>query len=648
MANNPFMSAPDVGQQGNAPQERPANPFMSAPDVGQQVQNQQEEPSGMSGMFNAASSFLDPIGSAAANSSGQVNPNSTFMDKVEIMNRGFQRTALGGLQLINRGLRETVGRLSPALTEDSRAFDQQLAASNQRGEQRYQEAYARTPSPITSMAGQLGGSIIGTVPATIAGGPGAAAAVGRGVASGALAGLEDYSASDSERLTKTAVGGLAGGALTGAAVGISALGKTLFPSIGVSSFVQKVFSPKKAAIQDIAGNIKADAGNDAAAALAKVNRVRAEGIQGRTPGEAIPGPITRAHELSAVADDIDKAAVAKVATTSQNYGKKEIYKAIANMATPQTKALQKDSFKAMAQEYIDNSGKLTTAAPTIEKRSVLGEVGGTEKYIPDVIKSNKILSQKYNNVMNAESSAVRNLPDNSVAKLHKIKDAIDADLYNAEPNKAGVIAKVISPDKKNALIEAKSQLTSLLEQSPSYNAAMAATQKIKTQEWYEAAIRGKAVKAGQGGKLSVDELHQALFNSTAQKQKFIKDVAATGGDPEQAQKVLQLSDSLRQSPLMRVMKRMNSGESVVSVYGRDAGMIQNLVSKLTLDKYRKALLDVTLSGDKWADDISKVLSAKEGASQAKKYFELMLKAAGTGAVGAVSKSVASKYGVEGQ
>ena len=638
-SNNPFIGLSPQGGQGYQEDPNVAPQGSQGPSGSSMGQ-----PSDITGMLT---SFLDPVGAIARDPQGAAQSSSGFMDKVEIMNRGFQRVALGGLQLLNRGVRETAGRFSDSINQDSLALDRRIDASNQRGEQRYQDAYARTPSLTADIIGKVGGAVLGTAPLMGSGG-GALATIGRGIAGGVLGGAEDYSANDNERMGKMAMGGALGGALSGAAVGISAVGQSLFPSIGTSSFVKKMFQPKAAAIQDRASDIVTDSGDDVGAALAKVRKVQAEGTMGRTPGEAIPGPVTRSHELSSVADDMDKAAVSKVAQASQNYGKKEIYSAISQMATPKVKTLQRDSFRAMAEEYIDNSGKLTTAAPTIEKRSVLGEIGATEQYVPDVIKSNRILTQKYKDVMNAESSAVRSLPENSVAKWHKIKDAIDDDLYKAEPNKAGVIAKEISPDRKNALIEAKTKLTSMLEQSPSYNAAMAATQKMKTQEYYETLVRSKAIKAGQGGKLSVDELHQMLFNTKAQQKKFIRDVAATGGDPEQAQKVLQLSDSLRQSPLARVLKRMNDGESIVAVYGKDVGVIQKFISKLTVDKYRKALLDVTLSGDQWADDIAKVLSTKGEIPKAKEFYRMILKVSGQGAATAASTEQARKmnYGVQ--
>lgn len=648
-SNNPFMGLSSQGGQGSQEDPNVAPRGFQGPSG-----SSMSQPSGMAGTL---SSFLDPVGAIARDPQGAAQSSSGFMDKVEIMNRGFQRVALGGLQLLNRGVRETAGRFSDSINQDSLALDRRIDASNQRGEQRYQDAYARTPSLTADIIGKVGGAVLGTAPLMGSGG-GALATIGRGIAGGVLGGAEDYSANDKERMGKMAMGGALGGALSGAAVGISAAGQSLFPSIGTSSFVKKMFQPKAAAIQDRASDIVTDAGDDVGAALAKVRKVQAEGTMGRTPGEAIPGVVTRAHELSSVADDIDKAAVSKVAQASQNYGKKEIYSAIARMATPKVKTLQNDSFKAMEEEFVSPEGVLsnTPSKVAVEKTSPIVSSSGapiktlemTDKYIPEIIKDDKILTSNFKKVMAAQSEKWNNLPSNSVAKLHKVKDLIDDELYKAEPNKAGVITKEISPDRENALIEAKNKLTRTLEQSPSYNAAMAATQKIKTQEWYEAAVRSKAVKAGQGGKLSVDELHQALFNTTAQKQKFIRDVAATGGNPEQAQKVLQLSDSLRQSPTMRILKRMNDGESIVAVYGKDVGVIQKFISKLTVDKYRKALLDVTLSGDQWADDIAKVLSTKGEIPKAKEFYKMILKVSGQGAATAATTEQARKmnYGVQ--
>ena len=631
---NPFMepsrNAPE-GQQGVNPNQ----------PMGQQGVEANRPPVGPNEL--PQSSVKTPEGMNQLDSASK-----TLNDKLDIFNRGFERMALGGLQLLNRGIRETAGRLplvGNAIVQDSLALDQQLAASNQRGEQRYNEAYARTPSPLTSLAGSIGGSVVATAPLIAASSPTALGTIGIGAAGGAAAGFMDYSAADKERVTKAALGGAFGGIATGAFLGASSLVRSIGGDKGTSSAIEKMFKPKEAAVKDIAASIKTDAGDDAAAALAKVKDIQAEGTMGRTPGEAIPGTVTRANELSIIANDAEKAQVSKVAQTSQNYVKKQIYDSIDKMAPPEVKGIQKQAFANMEKEFIDTTGKLTDAPPATADAAT----------VPEFIKNNTTLMEKYVDVVKAKSETWKNLPEGSVAKLHKIKDLIDDDLYKAEPNAAGIITKELSPDKKLALEEAKAQIEPILKQSSSYVEAMAATQKLKLKDYYSQLISKKDPKAGQGGELSVDELYQALFKGTGRKQMFLRDVASTGGDPVQAEKMLGLVDSLRQSPLMRVLKRVNSGESVSAVYGKDVGAIQRIVSKLTMNQYRKALLDVTLSGDKWADDVARVLEAPTGVPQTTAFFKLIGEVAGKSAVNAASAGLGkqverrnSMYGINPQ
>jgi len=639
MADNMFTAPPSpeeqealakMGEQSAVPEQ--ANSLMApaSPEEQQALQQQQgASPQGAAPMASES----DRI---AADANGVPITKSAFMDKVDIMNRGFDQYAIGGMQLLNEGVKA----LSGGRLDASGA----LSAANQRSQMRRDEAYARTPSPGAEILGQIGGATIASAPAlmatTGAGALGVARAIGQGAASGGMAGVMDVADTGEDHLRAGVKGAAIGGALSGGVAAVGAMARTLFPKIGVSSFVKKVFQPKAAAVEDIASNISTDAGG-IKQGLAKVNKIVQEGTQGRTPGEAIPGMLTRAKELSLVADDADKAAVAAQNLQTQNLGKKGIYEAVAGMSSPKTKALQKSSFDTIKNEFISPDGKLSTAPLKAEVRSIYGNVTASKEYIPDFIKENATLAQRYK----IASKTFSEKP-NSVAQMHKIKDMLDTEIDSLEPmGKIIMNNKPVSPEDLQQLHQLKAanlKIKSVLSQSDAYNAAMKTTQKIKIRENYENIIRDKGVKAGQSGKLSLEELHTSMFDDSHKMRQFVKDVRTTGGDPAQARKIIQLSDSLRQSPLARVMKRINEGESTVAVYGRDVGIVHRFLNKITIDRYRKALLDITLSGDKWAKDVSSVLDTKGQLPQAEKLYKLVMKVGAQGTAAAASGKAASK------
>lgn len=619
---NPFLSLPKVGGQQEQPQEN-TNPFLSLPKVDpqvpQQVEQQQQPSQGILGQ--------------------------TFEDKLEIFNRGFERYALGGLQLMSAGVRNTVGNLpgvGDAVTRGTEAFDAKLQQQNDASQQSYNQAYARTPSPVVDFLGNVGGATVASAPAlmatTTAGPASALRMVGQGVASGVAAGATDYSESTGERATKAAIGGAVGGAIPAGLYGSQAVLERFIPGNSISGFIKKFLFPVEAAKQDIAQAVVLDSANNVDDALARVLAAKKSGTGGATPAEMLstnPKSQIRATEAGIKVGDADKGAVAESIIGRTNQAKQQIYDNIASLNTPEIQAAQTEGFAKMAQDFVAPDGAmLKGAAPE------------SLNYVPDVIKNNTVLSDTLKAVQEANVPGWGDLPANSVAQLHKVKDVIDDQLMKATPNKqTGAIAKAMKLIPEKELKAAKAQLVSVLEQSDGYNEAMAATNLIKRNQYYNEMIDATKAKAGSGGELTLEQLTDAVIPNVLRQKEFVKDVVKAGGDVKQVEKLVEVAESLKGSPLWNVLK----GGAVKDTYSgaNKLGIVQQFVSDLTMDRYFKAMLDVTLSGDKWADDIAKVLSAKAGEQQQKGFMGLIFNAArGLNAAEKTTRSALTATSVE--
>lgn len=543
---------------------------------------------------------------------------SSFMDKVDIFNRGFERYALGGLQMLNNV--PVLGRALPT--------DEQLAAKNAQSEANYQQAYARTPSPVVDFLGRTGGAITAATPAamatTTAGPAGLVGAVGQGAATGAMSGLMDYSENTSDRLEKGLIGGAVGGAFGAAAFGAGQLFQAISPKIGASSFVKKFFQPKAAAVDDIASAIKTDYAGNIPRALDDIANAPA----GATPGEALGKGasqvgVLRNQEASIPLDASAKQSVSENIIPRVNDAKKGIYEAIGRMGTPKVKQAKSDAFAAMNDEFISPDGSLVKGAPV------------STNYVPEFIKENPILSTKYAEVANAQSKAISSLPDNSVAKLHQVEASIKMDLFNAVPNpKTGIALKALEPDEKMALIEAQRAIRPILEQSDEYSKAMAASSSLEKHNYYQELIKTKKADAGAKGSLSLDQVFDTVIPQKMRQQQFIKAVTDTGGDPTAVRQLVDIADSLRKAPLWETLKGNKIGGQGLN--GGNVSMIKQFVSDLTMDRYYKAMLDITLSGDKWKPMISEVLKAESEQAQQIGFLSLLKEAVKQSPRGAVN------------
>ena len=497
-----------------------------------------------------------------------------------------------------------------------------LHTYNQMQERSAAEAADR--SPKAALAGTVLGGI-GTVAAYGgAGSPGVTlpAKMLASAGIGASQGYVDYADTESDRLKKAALGGAVWGATPALLAGA---GKVLTSS-GTSGLIKKIVSPKKAALKDLSfrvGTAVDDNVGTLANASAPAERL---GIKTLTPGQTAMGTVDdvgsktsytagadqlRAKELSLQGSDEVKRAMVQNERASMGKTSKYVNDTVEAMAPENAKGIQKEAFQKMNTEYVRPDGTITTNA--------------SESGVLDIISNNPILANKWKEVKGAQSKKIQDLPDNSLGQLHAMRASIDHDLKAASSTKLKAADKPLSMDVKQSLIEAKKELDGVLKQSDTFKSAMHVTKQIKIKEGYQELL-AKAPNP-YGTKLpTFDTVHKTLFGSPQKVEEFLKNVATTGGNVKQAEDIIAVSGQLYKSTLARVAKRISSDESgMFQAYGSAAGMISKMVDKVTTGRYAKALTELTLSGDKWKSEVTKVLEAKNS-SKASEWLKLILKA----------------------
>jgi len=613
---NRFAAKYDAPAEGAAP-ALPIEGAAAAP---------QGEPS-QGGAAPPANRFAAKYDAPAEGAAPAVQPppstGNSFMDGVENFNRQFERMALGIQDKVLQG----IGKLPGAEDGANRARNA-LATYNHMQERSAAEAAARSPKSA------IAGSVLGAIGTGVAFGgasPAAAASLpakmlaGAGV--GAGLGYADYADTEGERVKKSIVGGLIGGAIP-PVVSVAKAGFNALKGGETSGIIQKIFSPKEAALKDAAYRMGTAVDDSPEALAAAAAPAKSLGIDTLTPGQVAMGAVDdagsktsytagadqlRARELSLSGGDEAKRAM--VMNDRESIGKtsKYVNDTVEAMAPTDAKGIQKEAFKKMNTEYVTPDGEITNDASN----------GG----VLDIIKNNSVLANKWNEVKGASSNQIKDLPDNSIGQLHAMRASIDYDLKAASSTKLKAADKPLSRDVKQSLIEAKAELDGVLDKSDSFTSAMKLTKQIKIKEGYQELLAKAPNPAGTGSP-TFDAVHKTLFGTPQKVSDFLKSVSDTGGDVEQTKNIIAVSGQLYKSTLGRVAKRLsNNDEGTFRAYGSAHGVISDVIDKLTTSRYNKAMLDLTLSGSKWQDEVAEVLVAK-GSSQQKKWLTLIGKAAG--------------------
>ncbi len=535
---------------------------------------------------------------------------STFMDFVDGFNRQFERYAEGGIQLGLKG--------ASALGLNTSNAQASLANIHTQKEQNYNEAFSRSPYAATT------GAVLGSVGSAMAyGGPavgssaGLAAKTAAGAASGAGLGALEYATPEDSRLTRAAVGGTIGAAIPAAVDIGSNLLSAMVNKPGVSGYVAQLFTPKKAALQDIAYRAGTVVGEDTGKVAQSVKDATDLGIT-LTPGQALGSAGMRAEEKSLALNDVSKRAANQVNTNSINKIQEHIKGAIDDMAPAGTKELKDDLY------------------------SKLGNLSADDETAKSLI-SNPIIGDRLAKINKAGSSTYRELPDNSVIKLDKVKQSIDEQLFNDQH--ALDSSTKLDPIVRDGLMDSRSQIVNSLDAlHPEYAEARKVSQSLILQKQYNHLIDKVSLKEGNNLEPTFDDVNKALFGNTEKVKLFLQDIEKTGGDVRQAHKIVNVANQLYKSTLSNVTSKAGKFEGdVVPLYGRDSGLVQRMVNGLSGERYGKALLNLTIGGNKWADEVTNILAAPKGPKQNIELLKALTKA---GTSRAASTTVANEVGIK--
>lgn len=537
-------------------------------------------------------------------------------DKLSIFNKRVENFALGGMQLLSGAVRHTAGYL-PVIGDDISAgtevFDSMITEQKQKNDQIYNEASERTPSPITSFAGDVVGS--GITSAVGAGGAmiKGAGTIVQGLMGGLSASASDYSDTGQERLIKMGIGGTIGAALPMAYIGYQSAFKSILDAPGVSSTISKMFTPKTAAIDDFAHAVKLDSGNSADDALSALNKVKQSGgPQGGTIAEVMgtnsKGKVRQLEASIKVPDELQGGMAEHLGQT--NVLKGQLKNTLDDMRSPEVLKAKDEAFNAMESQFLTKEGKISVNPSTD---------------VPDVVENNSILKGLYDKIKTSELKKYQDMPDNSLRKLHLIKSHIGKQLNNAKPNKMGQTPVPFKDPEEGLLLkQAQNELNTVLKQSPEYNVAMQKSASVIRAKNYTESVN--TIKPLAGNKdPTLEQVANELIPNPMKKQKFAQDVIDSGGDPVQITELLNKIDTLKYSPIWDAIRGGKYGGNLTPGDSQ-LGVIQKTVQNWTMKRYYKALSEVTLSGDKWVDDIANVLKQSSDKGILDSWFSLLKKA----------------------
>lgn len=607
-----------------------SNPFDSLPEAKQPTAANTSQTSAA----NTSHPTVNPFDSLPSADKSAGLFNQTFIDGVEAFNRSFGKKAEGALQLFAQ---------ATGLSSLEKRVDTVNAQNNQSLEE------ARSRSPVATTVGGITGDVASSVGYGALGaatGMGIAAkvpavslaasdvasgaqvlpgvvrgAAGMAAASGGL-GYLDYAPTQEEHLANAKDSALLGAGMYGAATAIGVPLKALAPKEGVSGFLTKVLNPNKAAVQDLAHRVNVDeiaAGKPGMLSSASAAAER-QGVP-MTPGQLMQheqlagGGNTRGAELAMRIPEQQKLAVAAVSNEQLSKISDGVKQSLDDMVpggTEKAIATKNKLYAELDNEVFANPKDASKSAATLTQSSP----------VLDTIKSNPILKSHLDDI---NQSSLSKLPDNSFVKVDALKKSIDEKLWNdsnpfVDPSKK--MPFYVRDDLKAARDELMDSLK-VYDNNPKYVQARQLSQQITTQGKYLDILEKKAPGASQGGKLSIDNTYNALFNSDLKRVAFLRDVEATGGNVADVKDFITLSGQVSKSPLLKKIGEQVADSADVQLSGRVSRIAQNFIGKMALGRYDQAYLKLTLGGAETRDAIKSVLAPKTQEGRIAAYLNVL-------------------------
>ena len=526
----------------------------------------------------------------------------SFMDHVTLFNDSFDRAALGGLQMIGRGVKKLTG-YSGMDTAVQKGVDVQKAEVKQAWDNTSTEdgghSWSGYGASALGMVGSgvaysnlmagMGIGVLGKAGDAMKAARPLLSRMGTSAAVGATMGMMDTADTEEQRLNKMAIGGVIGGAIPAVVSGAKAL----------ISPLDKVLSPVSTALDDKAYQIEtqlnaADGGINPAnvSKLMAANTAPKElGMKQLTPGQLLSGEgvsALRKDEINTLskATDAQRRVMQFTEGANQTKLKGHITDVIKGMSSEETKQTADVLYgqlhtKSLANESVANLSANPLISNTLES---LNSSGATLK---------------------GSQTTFASLPNNSVAKLDYAKQIIDDKLWNSKHSldSANKLSKEVVSGMKNA----RNQIIDAIdaEHGSLYQPARAAAQKTAIQNNYLDMLNKVKGSSESGGLVDdVNKVHNALFGNSDKQAAFLKDIATTGGNTAQARNIMKVSAMLSNSTVEKVLNK--GGQSMADIIASPSGIIQKALNSLT-GRYDRAMIDLTMN-PKWISEVSGVLT----------------------------------------
>lgn len=519
----------------------------------------------------------------------------TMQDHLDVFNRQFDRMAANAIGFGAKALSYISGGDGSTPTVDKYQAAKDVLE---------QEALQRTPSAYASkIAGNVGAGIAYGAPALLLPG-GLEPMVNRNLATigSAVAG---------NAATGYAIDKLQGGdGVMGAALGALSVPTTAFvrgvsqalpgADVGPSGYLTKIFNPKKAAMLDLQENLRAGVQGTTKGTEALARMQNAEDTGGfLTPAEAVGAPISPNKSQSSLANlesKLEPSGPVRVATEIKTNARGQNYLdrvgKIIDDITPEGLNQAK-----IAQDVIRNNMK-KVEIPTVEAPDGLG---GTIKSSPilNKLKQNPYIAEAFDDMTNNTKSSFGKLPDTNLSKIDMVKRNLDDKLWN---NTIGIrdgaklqVDPSVAHDIRNALGELKTAFDNVqVADGVTYADARKLSQKIQFQKNVAETLEKTT------GSNPLQKYYKAFMSNDEKVNTFLHYVDESGGDVENAKKIVSVLDSITQGKI----------EKNTAIESAGGTSLSSILGKLTEPRgYRDALTELITDQKQWGPLLKNVVDA---------------------------------------
>lgn len=518
---------------------------------------------------------------------------SPFMAAVENFNRVF------GQQV--EGLLDLGAKVGYALGGSAGVNKQELLDTQQKlGQMSYDLDASNTNAfnkhPVAGTLGTIAG-IAGSAMLPF-GAASSGASLGQRVlttsGASALMGFTSYAPDFEGRMENAANSAIVGGALPLVAKAVSPITKgvgtlvnklagTNADEVAPSSFVGKLVNPTRAATQDTLAELK-NAGqlDDTLATKAKFDDL------------GINAPLTDVANNPGLN--------AKVRANAMNTATRG---EIQNVIVPQGQQIDQN-FNKIMNDFVPGGYEKEKAVKNMLYKQ-LDQMDASPE-VTNQLLSDPILARRMEAMNSNPDFKLADIPDSNLGKLNSLKKFISNEIWS-DTNKLANDPSKLNPDIRANLLDSRKNLSSILNSAyPEFKAANEAGERIMYYDLFSKALDKPATKAGSSNVLADDQIYSKLFGTQEKRDFFLNAVQSTGGNPENAQKLMDVMNMVKASIYP---KMLGTPDKMSTVYGgqNTAGLIQRSIEWLTSSKYQKALLKLSLSPT-WDTQLTEALAQK--------------------------------------